>query len=370
MTDRLDPSLFAQTPTTDTVVKCLQDLLSGYSQPSAWELLEAVEQLLGAKARWVVRDALIRIAKDDKASRANRRYARGVLESDELAQAFGGKARPGKEIQSSIDALIQSSRAYRKSDAFQEMIGFMANFRDYAPFNNMLVKIQNPSCGYYATKRDWERRFKRQLIEDAKPMLILAPMHPVMLVYDLDQTDGEPLPEEILSFGAFKGEWDERRLDRVVKNAWVRDRIRINFKRLSSTNAGFATLAWSSDDAKMRIAIHEELDSASRYGVICHELAHIYLGHLGSDADDWWPSRESLGHSVMEVEAEATAFIAAQRAGLSGASSQYISRHLKDDTTLQHVSVDQIAKVAGRINDMSTRSMTARRAPARRRTAT
>jgi hypothetical protein len=25
--------------------------------------------------------------------------------------------------------------------------------------------------------------------------------------------------------------------------------------------------------------------------VLCHELAHIYLGHLGANADGWWPAR-------------------------------------------------------------------------------
>lgn len=370
MSDHLDPYLTSQAQATEEVIQYMWSVLSGYSQPSAWELLEAVEQQLGAKARWVVRDALMLIAQDANATHATREYARHVLESDELTEALSGKAKPGREIQSSIDALIQSSQAYRKSGAFQEMIGFMANFKEYAPFNNMLVKVQNPSCGFYATQRDWQRRFKRWLIEDAKPMLILAPMHPVMLVYDLDQTVGEPLPAELLNFAAFRGKWDRRRLDRLVMNAWERDRVRVDYKRLSSTNAGFVTHARSSDGAKMRIAIHDALDSSSQYGVLCHELAHIYLGHLGGDSDGWWPSRGSLSRHVMEVEAEATAFIAAQRAGLTGASPQYISRYLKSDQVLQHVSVDQIAKVAGRIDDMSTRSMSARRVPARRRAAT
>jgi hypothetical protein len=56
----------------------------------------------------------------------------------------------------------------------------------------MLVKLQNPSCGYYATEKDWRVRFQRALKEDARPMLILAPMRPVMLVYDLDSTEGSP----------------------------------------------------------------------------------------------------------------------------------------------------------------------------------
>ena len=111
----------------------------------------------------------------------------------------------------------------------------------------------------------------------------------------------------------------------------------------------------------MRIVIHQELDPPSRYGVLCHELAHIYLGHLGSDKDGWWPSRGDLNRRAMEVEAEAAAYITARRAELTGSSPQYVSRYLNNDTVLKSVSVDLIAKVAGRLEDMATRHMPQRR---------
>jgi len=61
----------------------------------------------------------------------------------------------------------------------------MTTIREYAPYNNMLVRIQNPSCSFYATEKDWRKRFGRHIQEDAWPMLILAPMHPLLTVYPL-----------------------------------------------------------------------------------------------------------------------------------------------------------------------------------------
>src|ERR1019366_8753750 len=120
---------------------------------------------------------------------------------------------------------------YRDSVQFREMVVFMAKFRDYAPYNNMLVRIQNPTCSFYATERDWRDRFKRGLKEDAHPMLILAPMHPVMLVYALDQTEGpDPLPEELNKFARIEGQWTPDWLHRTVRNAAIHDRIRVDFK--------------------------------------------------------------------------------------------------------------------------------------------
>jgi hypothetical protein len=356
MTSEAQLTLFAETPLVNKVMEVICSLLRGHAQPSAWELLQRVEDV-EPKARWAVLDALRQLVDDSSMTSMVRSFLRELLESEDLKEALQGKKRPGQVIESSIDTLLQQSAAYRGTEAFQEMISFMANFREYAPFNNMLVRLQNPSCSLYATKRDWAERFKRWLKEDAHPMIILAPKHPVMLVYDLDQTEGSPLPAELRDFGKFEGDWDPRRLQRTTDNAKDRDWIRVEFKPLSSTNAGFAALAWGRGNDKMRIAIHEELDPPSRYGVLCHELAHIYLGHLGGDKDGWWPSRGDLTRGAIEIEAEAVAYIVARRAGLSGASPQYVSRYIGNDALLQKVSLDQIAKVAGRLEEMATRRL-------------
>jgi hypothetical protein len=192
-------------------------------------------------------------------------------------------------------------------------------------------------------------------------MLILAPMHPVMLVYDLDSTDGPPLPQELQQFAKFGGEWDPARLARTMTNASTRDLIQIDRVKLSSTNAGFATISAGQGGMKMRIGLHDELDEPSQYGVLLHELGHIYLGHLGSDKDGWWPSRGDLARRAMEVEAEAVAYIGSRRAGLEGASPHYVSRYLDGDATLEAISLDLIARVAGRLEEMATGTLAKRR---------
>ena len=45
----------------------------------------------------------------------------------------------------------------------------------------------------------------------------------------------------------------------TVRNAAFRNRIRVDFKILSSTHAGFATLAHGTGEWKMRIAINSRL---------------------------------------------------------------------------------------------------------------
>jgi hypothetical protein len=132
-------------------------------------------------------------------------------------------------------------------------------------------------------------------------------------------------------------------------------------KNLSSTNGGFATLAGGAGEWKMRIVIHDALDEPSRFGVLCHELAHILLGHLGTDRDQWWPGRLNISRQTAEIEAEAVAHIVTNHLGLKGASIAYVSRYLKRGEVPSSVSVDYIAKIAGHIEQMATGKMQPRR---------
>jgi hypothetical protein len=210
----------------EPVKQAVLALLAGGRQPSAWELLSEVETKVGLKGRWELPAVLEDLAEDKSLTLALRSYCGSVRASEDLTEALRGAGAPEKEIKSTIDSLLQQSRAYRGSAEFQDMVSFMGSFRDYAPFNNMLVRLQNPTCSFYATEPDWVKRFERKLKEDARPMLILAPMHPVMLVYDLDQTEGKPLPKEITEFAKFEGTWKSEWLARMVENARVHDRIR------------------------------------------------------------------------------------------------------------------------------------------------
>lgn len=354
-------SLFADAPEVEAIISVVHEILASRAQPSAWELLTELDRKLGLKARWAVDDAMQRLVADQSLTQSQRAYLRDIMVSEDWRNAKRGGESHSRVIESTVDALLRESAAYRNTATFQEMISFMARFKDYAPFNNMLVKLQNPSCSFFATQKDWDRRFHRHLKEDVRPMLILAPMHPVMLVYDLDSTEGPALPKELQDFAKFDGDWDPMRLVKTIENASTRDLIRIDKVKLSSSNAGFATISMGQGGMKMRIGLHDELDEPSRYGVLLHELAHIYLGHLGGDKDGWWSSRGNLARRAMEVEAEAVAHIVSLRAGLEGASPRYVSRYLDGDATLKTISLDLIAKVAGRLEEMGTKILGKRR---------
>ncbi|HOY66609.1 MAG TPA: ImmA/IrrE family metallo-endopeptidase [Candidatus Ozemobacteraceae bacterium] len=335
-------------------------LLADLRQPGACELLAMLEKQIGWRVRQYFFEVVGAFRDDHLLTSYQREYFRTTLTDKECIDALHGGGRRWDESRSTIDELFQCGKAYRSSKAFQEMITFSAQFRNYAPYNNMLVKLQNPSCSFYATRDDWERRFNRRVNEEARAMLILAPMHPVMLVYDLDSTTGPALPEKLLDFTRVDGRFDQKLLPRLLDNC-LRDSIVVEFVELSSTFGGYATTRCRGTGAKMRVAIHDKLQPASRFSVLCHELAHIYLGHLGSDEDNFWPTRINLTHAAIEVEAEATAYIVCVRLGLKPCSEAYICSYIENDSIPAGVSIELITKVAGKLEEMATRRLPARK---------
>jgi hypothetical protein len=342
---------------TEKEILCVLD---NQRQPGAGEFLE----LLVSKFDWRVRHLFLsviqRLRSDSSIKTYLRDYLKTTLSDEEIKNALRGDVKPDREFKSTLDDLIRQSLIYGKSEAFREMIEFTAKFRDYAPYNNFLIKLQNPCCSFYATAKDWQERFGRQINEDGRPMLILAPMHPVMLVYDLDSTDGPALPERLECFGKTEGQWDSAYLSYTLDNV-KRDNILVQFRKLSSTHGGFATTQGGNGDYKMRIVVNEEFTTKSRYTTLCHELAHIYLGHLGTDKDNWWPCRINLTHRAVEIEAEAVSYIVGTRLGLNPSSAAYLAGYVAEGHPMDNISVELIAKVSGKLLEMGERKMPQRK---------
>src|SRR5574344_1940488 len=56
-----------------------------------------------------------------------------------------------------IDELFQSVQEFATSARFKELLDFTAHFKQYAPYNAMLIYIQRPGARFVLPPRWWER---------------------------------------------------------------------------------------------------------------------------------------------------------------------------------------------------------------------
>ncbi len=326
----------------------------GRRHGSPADLLRDIEAEGGWPARLILPGVLDELRARRDLPDAQRKFLIYTLNAGAITEALAEGGDPSQQHQSSIDELFARSRRFRKSRKFSEAVEFVAKFREYSPFNNMLVYSQNPQAVFYATANHWRKEFGRAIKPEARGMVILAPRTPVLFVYDIVDTEGPPLPEQMRGIARAGGRFDPAILDKTLKNC-ERDRIQVKRVPMSQWNGGFATARSRQPDWKMRVGVRDDLDDAAAYGVLCHELAHIFLGHVGADRDGSWPFRLNLSEAVAEIEAESVAYIVCTRAGLKTQSAEYLAKFVEDGDDLDAISLDLISRVAGRLEEMGRR---------------
>jgi hypothetical protein len=323
-------------------------------QGSPADLLRAVEEEAGWPGRLMLPAILDALRARRGLPEAERKFLIYTLNAGAVAESLAEGGPPDQPHQSSMDDLFKRSRRFRKSKKFAEAVEFVAKFHEYSPFNNMMVYAQNPQTTHFATASHWLKAFGRAVKEEARGMVILAPRTPVLMVYDIADTEGPPLPEQMRVFTQTSGRFNPALLERTVKNC-ERDQIQVRRLPMGEMRGGFATCRAREPGWKMRVGLRADLAEAAAYAVLCHELAHIYLGHVGADRDGWWPYRRNLSEAVAEIEAESVAHIVCARAGLRTHSAEYLASFVEDSEDLDAISLDLISRVAGRLEEMARR---------------
>ena len=140
-----------------------------------------------------------------------------------------------------LDELFNFTFQYKTSKTYQQLLQFVTRFRSYSPFNAMLVHIQMPGAQFIAPPHRWLCDYGRRIRPDARPLIILQPMGPVMFVFDMSETESTEnalqLPPEVEKpFEVRKGQVGSG-FKLFIDNA-KRDGVRITEREQGSQSAG------------------------------------------------------------------------------------------------------------------------------------
>ena len=248
-----------------------------------------------------------------------------------------------------LDQLLAESRLYTQSQDYKDLLDFVVRLRNFAPFNAMLLQVQKPGLSYAALARDWVERFGRRPKPEARPLLILWPFGPVALVFDVADTEGRELPEDVASFSA-RGEVDSMKIQ-SFKPMLKKRNIEWRWVDAGDRTAGSSRVVKSAQDDKeatqYRIHINRNHEPAVQFATIMHELGHLFLGHLGPDKKLRVPRRTHLDHPQQELEAESVAYVVCKRCDVEPKSQTYLSQFVSANTTTDQIAVYQVMRAAG-----------------------
>lgn len=256
-----------------------------------------------------------------------------------------------KKRQEQLERLEQATREVATSDGFRRWIETRAKFHRYSIRNQILIAMQCPDATRVAGFRRWQE-LGRQVRKGEKGIYILAPItvkdedpatgeetkrlwFKAVAVFDIAQTDGEPLPEPPL-----------RKLDGDPEQLVE---LRTQLHALAE-ELGCPVAYEDLDDragsgyyvpSEHRIVVDATLSAPDAVRTLTHELSHaLGVGY------------EEFGRARAEVIVEAATTVALGSLGFdtSGESLAYIAVWGEgDDLAALQQDLERIDEVATRI---------------------
>ena len=244
------------------------------------------------------------------------------------------KVEQAKQIASNAIEQLRQALEAGHSERLKEYLGAMARFRRYSWHNVMLIASQKPNATHIAGFHAWHKlgRFVRK---GEKGILILAPIirkkaennretepdesstavgFRAAYVFDINQTDGQPLPE----IGSVNGEPREyrERLSKFVADQSIALEYSEDIAPARGTSSGG------------KITLLPGQSPAEEFATLVHEVAHEMMHR-----DE---RRSSTSKCVRETEAEAVAFVVCSAIGLEtgSAAQDYIGLYGGDGKLL------------------------------------
>lgn len=284
-----------------------------------------------------------------------------MLTEKSLEIQFPDENKPSPHIDRfAIDELFRRSMDYKNSEQFNKFFDFIAKFKHYSRYNTMLVYAQNQEVTFFGGITFWKKH-NRNIHEDARPYVILAPNGPVMFVYDIFETKGKISPEEFLERGLGNNplKVDGKISDKIYSDAIEKAKnfgIKIIYKPLSYFKGGHITNACS---GRLEICLKKGASNEDNFSVLMHELAHLFLGHTGHKQINYKHSKKPtklldrrLTITARELEAETVSYLICQKLGLIKKSSEYIAGYITCEDDIQNFSFELVIKTADKIENL------------------
>lgn len=259
------------------------------------------------------------------------------------------KQTTSDKMQRTMQLLEDGVAAILDGESFKRYLRCMSRFHSYSAGNITLIHAQCPNAIRVAGYRRWQE-LGRQVRKGEKGIAILAPMtrkvsddtedptrvvagFRVATVFDIGQTDGEPLPEppaaEAIRIATDQGAELYRRLE-----AWlIAEGVSIEVGECGSAHGYF-------QPAARRIVLSPRIaGSDHQTKTLVHEAAHFVAKHRGSTTPE---DAESV--------AEGVAFVVCSRFGIetSAYSLGYISGWAQDKAVLRR-NLEAIQRTASAI---------------------
>lgn len=239
-----------------------------------------------------------------------------------------------QQVEGFVKELAEETDAVRQSEAFKAYLDAAARFWQYSFSNQVLILVQNPKATRVAGFRTWNE-LGRRIKKGEKAIRILAPSikklkktdektgreeeeklikgFVAVSVFDVGQTDGQPLPSIDVDV---QGDEHKLFLDRLLAYCASLG-ITVETRAL-----GVNGLYGYSKGGKIVLDSTQSVNSQAC--TLVHELAHELLHQTAEGKAKAFTKQEQ------ELQAESVAYVVCKAAGLTPKSANYLAVYRAD----------------------------------------
>lgn len=235
-----------------------------------------------------------------------------------------------EKVKEITDKLEEGLLNLKNSDEFKNYLTCMSKFHSYSFNNTLLIMMQCPQASLVAGFNSWKNNFNRSVKKGEKGIKILAPapikkkveteridnngktvkdeeeiilphFKPVT-VFDVSQTEGEPIPELMhgeLESNVINYEAIRKALGELAPVPIREDEIKDGAKGYFSPS-------------NKEIVINKGMSEAQTIKTLVHEIAHSLLHDFSKDT----AKEDRKDRNTKEVEAESVAFTVCKHFGI------------------------------------------------------
>lgn len=241
-----------------------------------------------------------------------------------------GKSR----VDETLEQLEKGINELFESNKYKQYLDTMSKFHSYSVNNCLLIAMQKPDATLVAGYTAWRDKFHRQVLKGEKGLTIIAPSpykkqieqqvmdadgkpvfdvagQPLMeqkehtfiafriaKVFDISQTDGEPIPELVAELKDPVENFDD-----LLESIKSISPVPMRFEDITSGANGYYS------PKNQEIVVKRGMPEEQTLKTFIHEVAHARLGHGGDD--------DHLDRRTHEVQAESVAYCTCKSLGLN-----------------------------------------------------
>lgn len=258
--------------------------------------------------------------------------------------------KPGDRLKEITDQLEKGLQDLFSSGQYADYLKTMSKFYDYSASNSLLIFMQRPDASHVAGYGAWQKNFNRHVKRGEHGIKILAPtpfkqmvemekIDPVtqraakgpdgkpitevmevtraafkpVTVFDVSQTDGDPLP----TLGVNELTGDVENYPEFFEALKQAAPFPVGFEAIASGAKGYCNYE------EQRIAINEGMAEVQNVKTAIHEITHATLHNYYAEKEKGIPPEQRKDQRTREVEAESVAYTVCQHYGIETADYSF-----------------------------------------------